>query len=55
MPRWLSTGFGGKVGLPVREGRYRPRQTEAEKERDMQRRKGEGGLLGNVGDTLWGR
>jgi uncharacterized protein YjbJ (UPF0337 family) len=28
---------------------------EAEKERDRQRRKDEGGLLGNVGDTLSGR
>jgi uncharacterized protein YjbJ (UPF0337 family) len=28
---------------------------EAERERDRQRRKDEGGLLGNVGDTISGR
>ena len=48
--------IGGGAGPASR--RYAPNRKEAkeaEKERDRQRRKDKGGLLGNVGDTLSGR
>jgi uncharacterized protein YjbJ (UPF0337 family) len=44
-----------RKGAAGEEAAQKARTRQAEKERNKQRRKDKGGLLGNVGDTLSGR
>jgi hypothetical protein len=49
-------GAAGEVAAQKARTRQAEKEAkQAEKERDKQRRKDNGGLLGNVGDTLSGR